>query len=421
MKIVIKKTVKITVLLMSAVTFAQVGIGTVNPEPSSALDISSTTQGFLAPRMTSTERMSISSPATGLLVYDTVTESLWAYNSNWKNLDVKFTDGMSLSDAVFLEGNVGVRVDNPIGRLHLKTTTTDPSLVTTTSSQTPPNQMLIIENNSTLSGANLYPGITLLSKSNSCGHIIFGNENDNWLAEIDYNMPTNELSFHTGVLNTNERPEFQWSMNTDGKIFHGSKTSDQALANYRAQLTVDDSDNYGDLTGFSTIRGVSPYQTGSPRGASITGGLTGSYEINQFGIWSTYNNNNWSSDIKFGVRDETSGSDTSSDFSNLQVFYHVEGDTNRQGWNTETPTQDFHWRGSAINSSFLMASPADGTSNSTLTVSATATSKISVSGPGAYISLQPSSESTSPSAGDIYYDNTLNVLRYFNGTNWVGL
>ena len=165
-----------------------------------------------------------------------------------------------------------------------------------------------------------------------------------------------------------------------------------------------DFDNYEDLTGFSTIRGVSPYQTGSPRGASIPGGLTGSYEINQFGVWSTYNSN-WSSDIKFGIRDETVGSD----------------DTNRQGWNTDTPTQDFHWRGSSINSSFLMASIADGTSNSSLTVSATATSKISVSGPGAYISLQPSSESTSPSAGDIYYDNTLNVLRYFNGTNWVNL
>lgn len=138
---------------------------------------------------------------------------------------------MSISNAVFLEGNIGVRVDNPIGRLHLKTTTTDPSLVTTTSSQTHPNQMLIIENNSTLSGANLYPGITMLSKSDSCGHIIFGNENDNWLAEIDYNMLTNELSFHSGALDTNERPEFQWSMNTDGKVFHGSKTSDQALAN----------------------------------------------------------------------------------------------------------------------------------------------------------------------------------------------
>ena len=82
MKIVIKKTVSFLALLMSAVTFTQVGIGTENPEPSSALDISSTKQGFLAPRMTSTERMSISSPATGLLVYDTVTESLWTYNSN---------------------------------------------------------------------------------------------------------------------------------------------------------------------------------------------------------------------------------------------------------------------------------------------------------------------------------------------------
>lgn len=38
---------------------------------SAALDVNSTTQGFLPPRMTQTQRLAISSPATGLMVYQT--------------------------------------------------------------------------------------------------------------------------------------------------------------------------------------------------------------------------------------------------------------------------------------------------------------------------------------------------------------
>jgi hypothetical protein len=59
----------------------QVGIGTVTPDPSSAFDVSSTTKGMLTPRMTTAQRTSISSPADGLLVYDTDVKSLYHYNS----------------------------------------------------------------------------------------------------------------------------------------------------------------------------------------------------------------------------------------------------------------------------------------------------------------------------------------------------
>ena len=61
---------------------AQVGIGTVTPDPSAILDIQSTTQGFLAPRMTSVERLAIATPAQGLLVYDTDENYLYFYNSS---------------------------------------------------------------------------------------------------------------------------------------------------------------------------------------------------------------------------------------------------------------------------------------------------------------------------------------------------
>lgn len=64
-----------------------VGIGTVNPAASAALDITSTTKGFLAPRMTTTQRNAIASPATGLQVYNTSLNKLNFYNgTSWRAL-----------------------------------------------------------------------------------------------------------------------------------------------------------------------------------------------------------------------------------------------------------------------------------------------------------------------------------------------
>jgi hypothetical protein len=48
-----------------------VGIGTTAPNTSSLLEVSSTTQGFLPPRMNTNQRNAIASPAKGLIVYDT--------------------------------------------------------------------------------------------------------------------------------------------------------------------------------------------------------------------------------------------------------------------------------------------------------------------------------------------------------------
>src|SRR5258707_13869528 len=47
------------------------GIGTLTPNASSLLDITSTTKGILIPRMTLTQRNAIVSPVTGLMIYQT--------------------------------------------------------------------------------------------------------------------------------------------------------------------------------------------------------------------------------------------------------------------------------------------------------------------------------------------------------------
>lgn len=63
-----------------------VGTGTVNP--SAALEVNSTTKGFLLPRMTQTQREAISNPVKGLVVYDTTLNAPFSYNGTiWVSVD----------------------------------------------------------------------------------------------------------------------------------------------------------------------------------------------------------------------------------------------------------------------------------------------------------------------------------------------
>ena len=48
----VSQTFLLFFMVITTNVFAQVGIGTTTPNPSSVLDVSSTTQGMLTPRMT---------------------------------------------------------------------------------------------------------------------------------------------------------------------------------------------------------------------------------------------------------------------------------------------------------------------------------------------------------------------------------
>jgi hypothetical protein len=71
MKIILKGFVIQLILLVSSNLYGQVGIGTTTPDNSSALDISSTNKGLLVPRLTTSERDLIVSPAAGLMIFNT--------------------------------------------------------------------------------------------------------------------------------------------------------------------------------------------------------------------------------------------------------------------------------------------------------------------------------------------------------------
>lgn len=70
------------VLVSASVALGQgnVGIGTTTPDNSALLDLTSTSQGLLAPRLTTTQMNNIASPATGLLIYNTTAGTYYYYS-----------------------------------------------------------------------------------------------------------------------------------------------------------------------------------------------------------------------------------------------------------------------------------------------------------------------------------------------------
>jgi hypothetical protein len=72
------------ILLMGFLSLnAQVGVGTITPNASSMLDITSNDKGLLIPRMTTAQRDAIASPATGLLIFNTTSNLFNYFNGTW--------------------------------------------------------------------------------------------------------------------------------------------------------------------------------------------------------------------------------------------------------------------------------------------------------------------------------------------------
>jgi len=147
-----------------------------SPDPSAMLDITSTSRGLLIPRMTQAQRLAISTPATGLMIFQTdfTPGFRWYDGSGWSTPGSGFnwaksgnsgttpgTDFLGTTDAQDLEfhtdatermvisktGEVGIGIASPTGNLDIQDTasnirllTTDPGkwakvqLITTTSS-----------------------------------------------------------------------------------------------------------------------------------------------------------------------------------------------------------------------------------------------------------------------------------------------
>ena len=76
-----------TYAIVSEANAGNFGFGTLTPNTSAKLDIVSTTQGFLPPRMSSAQKTAISTPATGLVVYDTNLNKLCVWTgATWETV-----------------------------------------------------------------------------------------------------------------------------------------------------------------------------------------------------------------------------------------------------------------------------------------------------------------------------------------------
>jgi len=81
MKQYIYRSMFLLLLLLVAKTsaYAQYGFGTNKPDASAAVDMTSTTKGFLPPRMTRDQILAIPSPEEGMMVYNTTVGCLAYY------------------------------------------------------------------------------------------------------------------------------------------------------------------------------------------------------------------------------------------------------------------------------------------------------------------------------------------------------
>lgn len=99
-----------------------------DPDQSAMMDIKSINRGLLIPRMTTTQRNNISSPATGLLVYVTDDNNYYFWNGSFWRLFSGGSDGdwtisgNNLFSSV--SGNVGIGNNNPSEKLSLRTPST---------------------------------------------------------------------------------------------------------------------------------------------------------------------------------------------------------------------------------------------------------------------------------------------------------
>jgi hypothetical protein len=104
-------TLTIVLVFINLDASAQIGIGTSTPDASSILEMSSTTQGVLTPRMTTVQRSVISGPIKGLLVFDTDVNAFYFYDGgSWVKLSTEnsasdYTGWAAYADGTYTSAN----------------------------------------------------------------------------------------------------------------------------------------------------------------------------------------------------------------------------------------------------------------------------------------------------------------------------
>jgi len=184
------------------------------PDTSAALEVQSTSKGVLVPRVTTTQMNAISSPATGLLVFNSTLGSFYFYNgSGWVDLsednlgDHKATQNVQLNNNYLSNDgdNEGIRIDNS-GNVGIGTTS-------------PSNQLTVFGTSES--------ALALQSSNNSSNHgLAFQNNGGNYTWSIfrtDAGSNAADLVFAGGSSSTNVTSLTErMRINKDGEVGIGT-------------------------------------------------------------------------------------------------------------------------------------------------------------------------------------------------------
>jgi hypothetical protein len=119
-----KQTIFCIILLIKCIIVPaqNIGIGTTNPDASAALHLKSISKGLLAPSMNSSQRLNISTPADGLIVYDNYLKRLYQYQGGIWRYFLNNGQWSQASTRNFVFNNtdsIGIGTSAPVERLHV--------------------------------------------------------------------------------------------------------------------------------------------------------------------------------------------------------------------------------------------------------------------------------------------------------------
>ena len=288
---------------------ANVGIGNSSPAASALLDLTSTTQGMLAPRMTTTQRRAISSPATGLIVFDNTVDSLYIYNGTaWANISVAASGSASpwtTSGHAIYNNNtsyVGIGKTNPSYELDVKGPVNTDSILT--------GGTTVL---STKGSENTILGLSAGIRNSGTGNTFLGYFTGNKNTTGNNNYFSGSAAGYantTGGNNSFVGYQAGWANTTGGNnTFVGN---DAGMSN----TTAGNNTFIGYYAGLNNTTGGNNVFVGYDAGYSNTTGYYNQFEGYQAGLSNTTGNSNYFSGYTAGYANTTGNNNY---FSGLQA------------------------------------------------------------------------------------------------------
>ena len=278
------KNLKLIFLLIALfsgfVVISQIAINSVSSvaDASAMLDVNSNTSGILIPRMTEAKRDEISSPATGLLIFQTDGTTGYYYNEgtsgspNWEQLSNTWTKSGSNTYTTNSSDNVGIGTSSPTAKLEVEGTGVTRILVEANASGSPPHLALL----------HLYSN----DFSSGQGVMMTSNDNYNWYIGVPhkgqgFSIGKDQIADSAGTNNSS-----LLFISNEGNVVIGDYPPDNS-----AVLTINSTDKgflpprmaAGDITSISSpVTGLTVYNTTSHKLAYYDGTQWKNYDGTSF-------------------------------------------------------------------------------------------------------------------------------------------